>query len=159
MTDNLKLWWSGRSKREQRLLLVMFGLIALVLVWLLAIRPLSDALDAARTRHGQAVIALAEAKAQGIAAGRIARLVAVAPLPVDSLLARTSAEAGFANARINTMSPARASVTIEAARPQAVLGWVDQLEAQGVSVQSLTARVNQDRTIFVEAVFQAGRES
>lgn len=156
MTDTLKLWWAERSKREQRLLLVMFGLIALVFVWLLAIRPLSDSLDAARTRHGQAVIALAEAKARRAVPAGPARPAATAPLPIDALLARTSADAGFANARINAMSPARASVTIEAARPQAVLGWIDQLEGQGVAVQSLTARVNQDRTIFVEAVLQAG---
>lgn len=157
MTGDLRLWWEARSLRERRLLLVMFGLIALVLIWLLAIRPLSDALDAARTRHGQAVVALAEARTPYAAVRPAVR--PAAPLPIDSLLARTSADAGFANARINALSPARASVTIDAGRPQAVLGWIGQLEAQGVVVHSMRARANQDRTIFVEAVLDAGRGS
>ena len=57
-------WWATRSTREQRLLAVMFGLIALVLVWLLVVRPLGDALDRAKQRHNAAVLALAEARAR-----------------------------------------------------------------------------------------------
>ena len=40
----------------------MVALIVFVLGWLLVVRPLSDALDAARARHGAAVVALAEAR-------------------------------------------------------------------------------------------------
>jgi len=56
--SDVALWWRERTLREQRLLLVMFALIALALGWLLVIRPLSDALDAAQTRHAEAVTAL-----------------------------------------------------------------------------------------------------
>jgi general secretion pathway protein M len=152
MSESLKAWWAARSTREQRLLLVMFALAGLVLVWLLVLRPLADLRADAEQRHGEAVTALAEARARG---GGPATSSAMPPLPIDSLLARTSAEAGFPNARIVTQSPARASITIEAGRPQAVFGWIRGLEAQGVAVESLRARANQDRTIFVEAGFSA----
>lgn len=152
--NGLRAWWDERSPREQRLLAIMLGLLVLVLGWLLIIRPLGDAQATARERHDAAVLALAEARARP---GATAARGRPAPqLPVDSLLARTAAEAGFANARITAQGPARASVVLEAARPQALFGWVARLEAQGLDVDSLQARTNQDRTLFVEAAFRAG---
>ena len=44
---------------------------ALVFLWLLVIRPLGDALDRARQRHGAAVLALAEARARRAPAGGV----------------------------------------------------------------------------------------
>lgn len=154
MTETLRAWWITRSTREQRLLLVMFALVGVVLIWLLVLRPLADLRADAEQRHGEAVTALAEARARTALSSAP---TATPPLPIDSLLARTSSDAGFPNARIVAQSPAQASITIEAGRPQAVFGWVRGLEAQGVVVQSLRARANQDRTIFVEASFSAGR--
>jgi len=143
-------WWSARTRRERTLLAIMFALASLVLAWLLVLRPLADALDAARTRHGLAVIALGEAKARAPTVG----LGGVAG-PIDSLVARTAAEAGFTNARIVGQGPARASVTIESARSQALFGWVAQIERQGARVERLVARVNPDRTLAVEMVVRA----
>ena len=146
-------WWSQRSERERRLLLVMLGLLALLLGWLLVVRPLGDALDAARERHGAAVVALAEAKARTQVA---APPPASAPaLPIDGLVSRSATEAGFANARVAGQGPTRATVAIDAARPQALFGWVARLEAQGVTVESLRARANADQTLAVEAAFLA----
>lgn len=152
--SGLRIWWDGRSQREQRLLLVMLALLVLVFGWLLIIRPLGDSLAAARERHDTAILALAEARARSTATAAPGR--SAPQLPVDSLLARTAADAGFANARITAQGPARALVVIEAARPQALFGWVARLEAQGLDVGSLQARTNQDRTLYVEAAFSAG---
>ena len=96
--NGLSAWWATRSIREQRLLAVMFGLIALVLVWLLVIRPLGDALDRAKQRHNTAVLALAEARARSNPGG--ARTGATPPLPLDALISRTAADAGFTAARV-----------------------------------------------------------
>jgi len=146
-------WWSHRTERERRLLLVMLGLFALVLGWLLVVRPLGDALDAAKERHGAAVVALAEAKAR-------TQVTVLSPasapaLPIDGLISRSATEAGFANARVAGQGPTRATVAIDAARPQALFGWVARLEAQGVAVASLRARANADQTLAVEAAFLA----
>ena len=140
-------WWSERSPREQRLIQVMLGLAAIVLGWLLVVRPLTDSLDAAKTRHAAAVQQLGEARARalpGAAPG------APAAGPVDALVARTANEAGFTNARITSQGTDRASVAVDAARPQVLFGWVARLEQSGLIVERLTTRVNSDRTVAAE---------
>ena len=153
MIDSLSLWWQGRSTREQRLLMVMFALAGLVLAWLLVIRPLSDALDAARTRHGIAVVALAEARARADAGSGAAGVTAT--LPVDSLIGRTATEAGFTGARIAAPGPARATIAIGAARPQALFAWLAGLERSGLIVERFRAQANSDRTLSAEATLRA----
>ncbi len=153
MTADFALWWQGRSARERMLLAIMAALLALVLVWLLVVRPLSDALDAAQRRHAAAVVALAEARAQG---APVAAASAVAPsLPIDSLIGRSANEAGFTGARITAQGPARAHVAIDAARAPALFGWIASLEQQGLVVATLRARGNADRTLAMEAVLRA----
>ncbi len=156
MTPGLALWWRDRTVREQRLLLVMLALLALLLAWLLVIRPLSDALDAAQTRHAEAVTDLAEARARSAAARRYqSGRTASAPLPVDGFVSRTSSEAGFANARIAGQGPARATFALDAVRPQAFFAWIRLMERRGLVVDSLRARANGDRTLAVEAAFRS----
>ena len=158
MTEGIASWWRLRTVREQRLLTVMFVLIGLVLAWLLVVRPLDDALDSAKRRHAEAVTALAEARVRSAAAqaSRAAPRRAP-PLPLDSFVSRTATEAGFAGARIAGQGPGRATIAVEAARAQAFFGWVRAMEESGLVVESLQARANQDRTLAVEAAFQARR--
>ena len=154
--DGLILWWRERTQREQGLLLVMFALLALVIVWLLVIRPLSDTLDEAQRRHDAAVISLAEARGRADAARRTqSERSASAPVPIDGFLSRTSSEAGFTGARILAQGPARASLALDAVRPQAFFAWVRLMERRGLVVDSLRARANPDRTIAVEGAFHA----
>jgi|SoiMethySBSTD1v2_1073268.scaffolds.fasta_scaffold100596_4 general secretion pathway protein M len=156
MTAGIATWWRERTQREQRLLLAMFALLALVLGWLLIIRPLSDALDTAQRRHAEAVTALSDARSRAEAARRLqGERTAAAPLPLDSFIGRTSTEAGFTGARITAQGPARASITVDAARPQAFFTWVRLMERSGLAVDSLRARANSDRTLMVEAAFRA----
>lgn len=153
MTESLAFWWRARSRRERGLLMVMAALAAFVLGWLLVVQPLSDALDAQKAGHGAAVIALAEARARLEAGGGPAG--AVAALPVDSLIGQAATEAGFAGARITAQGPARAIVAIDAARPQAMFGWLVRLERSGLIVERLRAQANSDRTLSVEASLRA----
>lgn len=153
------LWWRTRTLREQRLLLAMAGLAAVVLAWLLVIRPLGDALSEARERHGAAVVALAEARA---AAELIAVIEAREPVdlgaPVDMIVSQAAAAAGFPLSRIDREGGAQATVAMEAVRPQAFFAWVAQLEAErGLAVERLTARTNSDQTLAVEVTFRARR--
>jgi len=146
-------WWQARSARERMLLRVMLGLAALVLGWLLVVRPLGDALEAAKARHGAAVVALAEAKARSEA--RRGAEGAAPALPIDSLIGQSAGEAGFTAARVTAAGPARASVTITSARPQALFGWVASLERRGLVVDRLQAQTNADRTLAAEIAFRA----
>lgn len=152
MNDAFLLWWGERSPRERGLLAIMAGLAALVIGWLLIVRPLSDQLDAAKSRYAAATVALAEARSREDAAGGGP---ARAPgMPVDSLIGAAATQAGFTNARIAAQGPARATITVDSARPQALFAWLGQLERQGLSVERLGARTNSDRTIAVEAVLR-----
>ena len=146
-------WWQQRSPRERTLLTVMAALLALVLGWLLIVRPVGDMLDNAKQRHGAAVVALAEARARSDPAG--GRGAGPPPLPLDALISRTATEAGFATARVTGGGAATARLTLDAARPQALFGWLAGLEARGVTIEQLRARANPDRTIAVEAQFSA----
>jgi general secretion pathway protein M len=151
-------WWRVRTAREQRLLAVMGALLVLVLGWLLVVRPLADALDEAQRRHASAVAALAQARAQADAAGRLHGSAAPAvPLPVNGFVTRTANEAGFAGARVAARGPTAAVIAIPAARAPAFFTWVRLMERRGLEVQSLRARANQDRTLAVEATFRARR--
>ena len=115
---------------------------------------LMNALEEAKLRHGEAVIAVAEARGQAARAGRAADPPATAPtLPVDALISRTATEAGFTGARVIGRSPGRASVVVAAARPAAFFAWVAGLERQGLVVESLRASANPDRTLTTDTVF------
>jgi general secretion pathway protein M len=148
------LWWEMRSERERWLAGTMLVLALVLLVWLLVVRPLSDALDAARMRHGDAAVALAEARARTAPAGGGGPAAAG---PVDAIVTRTAGAAGFPAARVVAMGPGRAAVSLDAARPQALFGWIAQMEQAGLVVERLRARANQDHTLSAELTLGARR--
>jgi general secretion pathway protein M len=157
MNDSLKTWWRSRTLREQRLLLVMFGLASVVLLWLLILRPLGDGLSRARERYADAALALAEARAQ---ARLIAQLESNGPAglsePIDSLISRSATEAGFPVAQLNRESENQASLTLASVRPQAFFGWLAQMESGGgLIVERLNVATNSDRTLSVQVTFRA----
>jgi general secretion pathway protein M len=156
MSARLAALWLARTPRERWLLGVMLALVALVLVWLLVLRPLSDMLSAARQRHGEAVAALAEARAQADAIAALQRN-RPAPFagPIDAAVAAAASEAGFQLSGLQPEGPGRVSLAIGAAKPPALFGWIGALEAQGYIVQSLTATSNPDRTLSARIVLRA----
>lgn len=155
MIERTTIWYRGRSRREQRLLLVMAALFALVFVWLLVIRPLNNGLADARARHADAVIEQGEARAQAEALVSLRKSGGAAlTQPVEAIVARTAGEAGFQLSRLQAEPGGATSIGIEAARPQALFGWVEALERQGVIVSSLSATANADRTLAVQASFR-----
>jgi general secretion pathway protein M len=155
MIERVNIWYRVRTVREQRLILIMSGLLAAVFLWLLVIQPLNDALAFARARHADAVIERAEARAQAEALRGLRRTGGPAlSQPVESLIARSAAQAGFQLSRIQPEPGGGVSIGIEAARPQALFAWVSQLEREGAIVSSLSATANADRTVAVQASFR-----
>ncbi|HEX8571565.1 MAG TPA: type II secretion system protein GspM [Allosphingosinicella sp.] len=155
MTARLQALWLARTPRERWLLGVMLALVVLVLAWLIILRPLGDLLSAARERHGHAVAALAEARAQAkaIAALEQDRPAAVQG-PIDQAVAAAASEAGFQLSQLQAQGPGRVAIAIGAARPQALFGWVAALEAQGYIVERFTASSNPDRTLSAQIVLR-----
>lgn len=156
MSARLKALWLARTPRERWLLGVMLALVALVLVWLLVLRPLSDMLSAARQRHGEAVAALAEARSQAEAISVLERnRPASFAGPIDAAVAAAASEAGFQLSGLQPEGAGRVSLAIGAAKPQALFGWIGALEAQGYIVQSLTVSSNPDRTVSARIALRA----
>lgn len=157
MIDTLRTWWMGRSAREQRMLLVMFALLAVTILWLGIYRPVDGALSAARARHADAVVRLGEVRAQAAAIGALGRTASAAPS--GPLLGFVTAEAnasGFSAAAITPQGDRRVSVSIPSARPAAVFGWVARLEERGVIVERMSARANADPTLAVDMTLARG---
>jgi general secretion pathway protein M len=156
MSARFKALWLARSPRERWLLGTMLALVALVLVWLLILRPLSDMLSAARQRHGEAVAALAEARSQAAAIAELERN-RPAPFagPIDAAVAAAASDAGFQLSGLQAEGAGRVALAIGAAKPQALFGWIAALEAQGYIVQSLTVSSNPDRTLSARIVLRA----
>lgn len=150
----MTLWWEARTLRERWLVAAMLVLAAIVLGWLLVVRPLSDALDAAKMRHGAAAAALAEARARARPAGSSGPAAAG---PADTIVTRAAAAAGFPGARVTPEGPGRALVSLDAARPQALFAWVAQMEQQGLVVERLRLQANPDRTLAAEMTLGARR--
>ncbi len=136
MTADLRRWWAGRTSRERTLLSAMFVLAALVLAWLLLVRPLNAGLADARARHDLAVLNLAEVRAQAAAIRRIeGRRSPTLAEPLDALISRAATEAGFQPPAVTMEGPDRASLSLPAVRPQAFFGWLGQMEGRGVMVR------------------------
>lgn len=157
MTSRLKALWSARTPRERWLIGMMLALLAAVLVWLLVLRPLGDMLSGAKERHGRALAALAEARADAAAIRSLEKRAAPPPgAALDALVGRAAAEAGFSLARLEAQGEGRVVIVIDAARPQVLFGWISDLEAQrGLLVDGLTASANSDKTVSAQISFRA----
>lgn len=151
-------WWRGRSLREQRLLLVMGALLAVTILWLGIYRPIQNGLSAARERHQQAVIRLGEVRTEAAALRTLGRAGAARlPGPLAAVVMQSAAEAGFGNATVAPQGDARVSISIPSGRSAPLLRWIGSLEAGGVIVERLSARVNSDQTLSVDATLGGGR--
>ncbi|QNQ10940.1 type II secretion system protein GspM [Sphingomonas alpina] len=141
-------WFTGRSLREKRLLIVMAALAALTLVWAGIIRPVTDGLSAARERHAGAVIRVAETESR-LAALKSLQQDRPAPLgaPLDTIIRDRANNAGFPLANVTMQGGDRVQIDIAAAKPGALLGWIADLELAGILVDSLNLTNNGDQTV------------
>jgi general secretion pathway protein M len=157
MSESFKIWWRTRTLREQRLLIAMVSLVVVVFLWLLVIRPINDSLSEARERHGAAVLALAEARAQAAAIGTLQQQrPAALGAPLDAILNQSATEAGFPVARVEREGVNQATLVIDSVRPQAFFAWVERMEEdRGLIVERLSARTNSDQTLGVQVTFRA----
>ena len=145
------IWWSGRSLREQRMLILLGGLLAATILWFGVVRPLDEALAEARARHGRAVLALADAKAQVAAIRELERVRPPAlPAPIHVYVGALAGEAGFTLAKIEPESGDQAHVTIDAARAPALFVWISDLERRGLVIERFSARANSDATVAAD---------
>lgn len=155
MTERLLLWFRALSQREQYLVLAGGVMTLLALCYFLVV-PVGDALDAAKARHADAVIALGETQLR-VDAVKAAQVGRAAPLdaPLESVIRARANDAGFALANVVPQGNDRVQIGIASARPGALVGWIAELEANGILVDRLTTTDNNDHTVAVQLILKA----
>lgn len=152
MTARLRDWFTGRTQREQRLILLMLGVALPLLVWLVVVRPLygayQDAVQdhlAAVDRHGR-VLALADA-----AKAAPARQVAANKADLQLIVTQAASEAGIALQGTTPSGSNAVDLTVAGARATALAQWLAQFEAQGISVEQMNMTPLPDGTVSMSA--------
>uniref|UniRef100_UPI0035CA0E91 type II secretion system protein GspM n=1 Tax=uncultured Sphingomonas sp. TaxID=158754 RepID=UPI0035CA0E91 len=155
MTERLLLWYRGRTPREQYLVLAGGAMVLIALCYFLVV-PLGDALDSAKARHADAVIALGETQARvdAVKAAQRDRPAAL-DAPLESLIRARANDAGFALASVVPQGSDRVQIGIASARPGALVGWIAELEAGGILVDRLATTDNGDRTVAAQLTLKA----
>jgi general secretion pathway protein M len=150
---SIRSWFAGRTKREQRLLLVMAGLAIVTFIWALVIRPIADVTASERERHAAAVIRLGETQA-GIEALRQRRLLRPLSGDLAGTVRALADEAGFAIASLDPDGAGGVRVGIPSARGAAMTAWLARIERAGLVVDSATLTDNGDRTVAARLVLR-----
>lgn len=155
MSERLLLWFRALSRRERRLVLGG-GVIVVPAIGYFLVVPLNDALDAARARHADAVIALGETQVR-VDAVKAAQVDGAGPpdAPLETLIRQRASDAGFALANVAPQGSDGVRISIASARPGALTGWIADLEASGMLVERLGTTDNGDRTVAVQMVLRA----
>ena len=157
MTASIRDWYLGRTKREQRLILLMLAIALPVLAWLLVARPVSAAYDraledhlAAIDRHGR-VLALAEA-----ARSAPARRIQSNKADLQLVVTEAASQAGITLQGTIPTGPNGVDVTVSGGRATALAQWLAQFEAQGIKVQQMTMTPLPDGTVNMSARLARG---
>lgn len=151
----LRTWFAARSLRERRLLLVMAALAAVTIVWAGIVRPVDDALSAARERQAAAAVRLGETRA-AIDSIKTQRALRAQPLPgaLQDVVRSEAEQAGFVLEALDPQGSQRVHATIRSARAGALTAWLARLERIGILVDSATLRDNGDRTVGVDLMLK-----
>jgi len=159
MMEKLAGLWAERSRREQWMLGVMFALLAVVMLWFGVVMPIDRAQRGAR----EALLAATDRNAAVRAA--VKQLKALPRVPVnsgpataiDQFVGQSAGEAGLTLERAQAQGQDRMEIAIATVRPSALFGWLARLEAQGLRVETLSARPSPTTgSISVQAVLVRG---
>lgn len=148
--NNAGAWWSGRTLRERRMLMVMAALVLAMAVWLGLVRPVLDWRTAAAERAVAASVTLAEVRAAVASLGP-PRAPATAPAEgLEPLVRRTAEAAGL---DVVTAMSASGQLGFRLSRVQSgpLFAWLSALETDHrLLVCSLGVVENADATLNVE---------
>ncbi|MBZ9646207.1 MULTISPECIES: type II secretion system protein GspM [Sphingomonadaceae] len=159
MMERLGTYWAERSTREQWMLGVMFALLAVVILWFGVAMPLDrtqrsarDTLNEATDRNAAVRVAVKQLKAlprNAVVTGPVA--------PVDQFVGQSAGEAGLTLERAQAQGGDRIDIAIASVRPVALFSWLAALEAQGIRVDTMSARPSPTAgSVSVQAVLVRG---
>lgn len=150
--SSVRAWFMGRTKREQRLIVLMLAIALPMLAWLMVVRPLDAAYDtaldahlAAIDRHGR-VLALAEA-----AKSTPSRRVEASKADLQLIVTQAATQAGITLQGANASGPNEVDVAVSGGRATALGQWLAQFEAQGIAIQQMSMTPQPDGTVNMSA--------
>ena len=151
MMESLRSAFDGLSRREKILVSVAGALTTIVIIVFLIAMPLLDGINNKQKEY----IAALERRAQlevHIAAMQGAKAVRYdSSSPLQTLISQSAAEAGFALDRVDAPSAGTVDIAMAQARPQALMAWLNDWEARGVSVQKIDIKAANNGTVSVTA--------
>jgi len=159
MMERLKVLWRERSPREQWMLGAMFALLAVVILWLGLFRPLDAAQRFARDELREATDRNAAIRAKVKLLQSLPRTAGIADpdVPLDQFIGQSAGEAGLTLERAQAQGADRLDMAIASVRPVALFSWLAVLEAQGVRVETMSARPSPTAgSVSVQAVLVRG---
>ncbi|UXC91246.1 type II secretion system protein M [Sphingobium sp. RSMS] len=142
MMERLQALWGERSPREQWMLGVMFALLAVVILWLGVVRPLDAAQRSARDGLREATDRNAAIRAKVKLLKSLPRTAATVDsgVPLDQFIGQSASEAGLTLERAQAQGADRVDMAIASVRPVALLSWLSVLEAEGIRIETISAR-------------------
>lgn len=159
MMERLKTVWGERSPREQWMLGVMFALLGLVILWLGLIRPLDAAQRSSREQLREATDRNAAIRAKVKLLKSLPRNAGAASsgVALDQIVGQSAGEAGLTLERAQAQGADRIDIAVASIRPVALFSWLATLEAQGVRVDTMSARSSPTAgSVSVQAVLTRG---
>jgi len=148
----IREWYGARTRREQWMLAAMAGIAIPMLVWLVIIRPLANAYDAAHQRQLQAVDrngrihTLAKAIEAKPSQARLERSI-----DLQLLVTEAAGAAGVALADVNPSGSESISLTISNTSAPAATEWLRELESRGLSIEELRITPSGEGAVNVSA--------
>lgn len=158
MTERLKNWWLGLSKRERWLVGVAGALALGVILWGLG-RPAYAAIVDLETQHSAAI------EREGRVAAKVQLLAqrpttsvttAVDAAAIDQYLAQSASEIGLTLDRNEARGAGQATIAIATARAPILTDWLASLEGQGFVIDQLTITPAADGTVGLTAELRKG---
>ena len=148
-------FWETRSTRERLLILMAFGLVAVLLLNLLAVRPLRAAHEEARASLAVAARTL-DAVAASRPAGETVALPAAAPASAEDLrthLVALAADRGLAVSRLQNSSNGDIVIQFDQAAAPLLYAWLESAERE-LGAEPAKASVFAEASGTVRASFE-----
>jgi len=152
MIIRVRDWYGSRSLRERRLLLLMSAVALPLLIWLLVVRPVANAYDAALERNLAAVDL--NGRVRALAEGGTARPITNVGAPgsdIALIIAERAAQSGLVLDSNSAAGPNEVTISIGAASTIAATQWLAQLERDGFAVNDLSMAPTPDGNVAVTA--------
>jgi general secretion pathway protein M len=159
MMERIAAYWGERSAREQWMLGVMVALLAATFLWFGVAAPLDRAQRGARETLLEATDRNAAVRAAVKQLKTLPRTPAATgpAVPLDQFVGQGAGEAGLTLERAQAQGNDRMEIAIASVRPVALFSWLAGLEAQGVRVESMSARPSPTAgSVSVQAVLVRG---